>query len=195
MDELRKNHIVRIELKDGTKIDGIVFDYGRDRVKVLIAFESLQDSKKMKELDELLVRVNTHLGVKQMFSHVIDTLDKSNCVTIENNETLHVVQKREFVRVLSNFSFKIVCENKTVTDCFSINISGGGIAFGAFDAHFGIGEIVELHFPNHIFDREIVCKGEIIKVRENSYVAKFLNLKPYDEDKIVKHVFKLIAEK
>ena len=47
----------------------------------------------------------------------------------------------------------------------------------------------------NIFDREIFCKGEIIKVRENSYVAKFLNLKPYDEDKIVKHVFKLIAEK
>ena len=42
MDELRKNHIVRIELKDETKIDGIVFDYGRDRVKVLIGFESLE---------------------------------------------------------------------------------------------------------------------------------------------------------
>lgn len=195
MDEIRKNHIVQIELKNQTKIDGIVFDYGRDRVKILVAFESLQEAKTLKELDEMLVRVNTHLGVKQMFSHVIDCIDKSNCITIENSPTLHVVQKREFVRVLSNFAFRVICENKTNIECYCINISGGGIAFGVHNSHFGIGEIIEMHLPSHIFDREIICRGEIIKVRENSYVAKFINLKPYDEDKIVKHVFKLIAEK
>lgn len=195
MDELRKNHIVQIELKDKTKIDGIVFDYGRDRVKVLIAFDSLSEAKKLKELDKMFVQVNTHLGIKQMFSHVIDTLDKNNCIIIENSPTVHVEQKREFVRVLSNFIFKIVCDDNTSVDCFSINISGGGIAFSSKNYDFSVGQNIFIHLPKHEFEREIVSRAQIIKVRQNSVVAKFINLKPFDEDKIVKHVFKLIAEK
>ena len=107
MDEIRKNHIVQIFTKDNTKLEGIVFDYTHDRVSILIAHESLFMARKISELDELVLVVNTHLGIKKMNSHVIGELNFNNCIVVENNEAIPVEQKREFVRVSSNAVFKI----------------------------------------------------------------------------------------
>lgn len=195
MKEIRKNHIVQIQTADNTKLEGIVFDYENDRIAVLIAYESLYLAQKLNELDELLVSVNTHLGVKKMKSHVIDKLNSSNCIVIENNETMPVEQKREFVRVLSNVVFKIVKSDFQTVECYCINISAGGIAFCVNNVSFKIGEKVRVILPESEFEKEIVIDSVIIKVYDNYYVAKFNNLKMYDEDKIVKYVFKLIAKK
>ena len=45
------------------------------------------------------------------------------------------------------------------------------------------------------FEKDIKCNAKIIKTHENYYVAKYVNLNPHDEDKIVKYVFKMIAKK
>jgi len=195
MEEIRKNHIVELELRDGTKIEGIVFDYSKDRVSVLISFESLELAKKLNELDVLLVSVNTHIGVKKMFSHVIDELSKDNRITIENNESIETIQRRQFVRVLSNLTFKIEKEDESELDCYCVNISGGGIAFSVNDSHFEMGEKVAVYLPEEEFGKEIICPSQIIKYRKNVYVARFLNLTPAQEDRIVKYVFKLVAKK
>lgn len=195
MNEIRKNHILQLMTKSGEKLDGIVFDYAKDRILVLIAYESLYEARKLNDLDELLVTAYTHLGVKKMFCHVIDGLKSNNCIVIENNESIPVEQKREFVRVLSNITFKIEKQDNNIIDCFCINISGGGIAFSVTGAEFKIGEIVQINLSEDDFGKEIKTSGEIIKEYNNFYVAKFLNLQPHDEDKIVKYVFNLIAKK
>ena len=86
MDEIRKNQIIHLELKDKTKLEGIVFDYVHDRISILIAFDSLEQAKKVRELDILLANVQTHVGLKRMFCHVISELGNDNCIVIENND-------------------------------------------------------------------------------------------------------------
>jgi hypothetical protein len=54
---------------------------------------------------------------------------------------------------------------------------------------------VNVILPEEEFEKEIVANAQIIKIYDNCYVAKFLNLNSYDEDKIMKYVFKLIAKK
>lgn len=196
MDEVRKNQIVQMETKGKTKFEGIVFSYTKDRIAVLVSYDSLQEAKKINELDKLLVKINTHLGVKQMFSHVIDPLARNNCVVIENNEALPIVQKREFVRVLSSFTFKIEKEDESVFECYCLNISGGGIAFSSPNCAFELGEKVLITLPEQEFEKEIEISGSIIKIYDSHYVIKYdNNIASGDEGKIIKHVFKLIAQK
>lgn len=195
MEEIRKNQIAQLKTKSGEQLEGIVFAYSKDRVSILISYESLADARKIKELDELFVKINTHLGVKKMFSHVIDPLNRNNCILIENNAALPVEQKREFVRVLSNHIFEIKKQNNLVAQCYCVNISAGGVAFSTNDTSFAIGEIVDITYSENDFERQIKCSGEIIKKYDDYYVAKHLDLKPFDEDKIVKYVFRLITEK
>lgn len=195
MDEIRKNHIVQLLTKDNDKIDGIVFDYTHDRVAVLVAFDSLFLARKINELDMVLASVNTHLGIKKMNCHVIDKLNANNCITIENNETIPVEQKREFVRVLSNAVFKIEKSDSSLIEAYCINISAGGVAFCVNNADFVLEENVKVILPEHEFEKEIIANGQIIKKYDNCFVVKFLNLNSHNEDKIIKYVFKLIAKK
>lgn len=195
MEEIRKNHIVQLMTDDNINIDGIVFDYDYDRVSILIAYDSLFLARNVNELDELSVSVNTHLGVKKMKAHVIDKLNANNCIVIENNEAIPVEQKREFVRVLSNAIFKIEKNNNKLIDCYCINISAGGVAFCVNNEELDLNEIVKIILPKEEFEKEIISSAEIIKIYDNCFVAKFLNLNSHDEDKIMKYVFKLIAKK
>ena len=195
MKEIRKNHIIQMITADNNKLEGIVFDYENDRIAVLIAYESLFQARKLNELDELSVIANTHLGIKKMKSHVIDKLNSSNCIVIENNEAIPVEQKREFVRVLSNITFKLKKENGNIIECYCMNISGGGIAFCINNEMLKLGENVTISLPEDEFEKQIIINAKIIKVYDNYYVAKFEDLNSHDEDKIVKYVFRLIAKK
>ena len=195
MDEIRKNQIVQIQTADNTTLDGIIFDYDHDRISVLIAYESLFPARKLDELDELIVGVSTHLGYKKMKCHVIDKLNANNCIVIENNEAFQVEQKREFVRVLSNVVFKMKKTDDKFFDCYCINISAGGVAFFINNSSLTLYDEVDIVFPQEEFEKEINVRARIIKTYDNYYVAQYINLKPFDEDKIVKYVFKLIAKK
>lgn len=194
MNEIRKNHIVKIETSDKTVLDGIVFDYDYDRILILISFDSLLDAKKIKELDELTISVYTHLGVKKMKTSLITELNKNNCIIVENNEAIPVEQKREHVRVLSNIEF-LIKKNSDIIKCYCINISAGGVAFWCNDYKFNLDDEIEIVFMPEDFNREIKCKAKILKINETSLVAKYIDLKPFDEDAIVKHVFELITKK
>ena len=194
MNELRKNHIVQILTKRGESIDGIVFDYADDRVMILISYDSLELAKNIKELDELSVIVNTHLGIKKMKSFVLTELNANNCIIIENNESEPVVQKREHVRVISNMIFNVV-KNDSKFMCFCVNISAGGIAFISHEGNFELNQDVVLNFPKEEFGKEIVTCATIIKRNGNNFVAKYRNINPFDEDKLVKYVFKMISKK
>jgi len=194
MNEIRKNHIVQIELKNKTVLDGIVFDFTHDRILILISFDSLLEARNIKELDELLINVNTHLGIKKMKCHVIGCLNKDNCIIVENNDAIPVVQKREHVRVLSDLEF-LVQKNDEFYKCFCINISAGGVAFWCNDVDFKVNDKVNIVFSADDFEKEIKLHAEILKINDTSIVAKYLNLNPYDEDRIVKYVFKMITKK
>ena len=86
-------------------------------------------------------------------------------------------------------------EDNTILDCYCINISAGGVAFFVNNTNFELNETVQITFCKEDFEKEIVVDANIIKIYDNSFVAKYSNLKPHDEDKIVKYVFKLIAKK
>ena len=195
MEEIRKNQTVQLELRSGEKIEGIILDYSSDRVDVLVSFDSLDLASKLKELDVVLACVKTHIGLKKMFSHVINELKANNCITIENNDVIPTIQRREHVRVISDLIFRIEKEDEKMVRCSCLNISGGGIAFCAQGFEFELGEKVSIILPHYEFEKEIVCNAEIIKLYHDSYVAKFENLTPADEGKIIKYVFKLIAKK
>ena len=192
MYELRKNHIIQISLSENKAISGVVEDYASDRVMVSIAPNSIEYAKNLKELDELTVFVYTFMGVKKMISNVISELDKNNCIVIENAPAVPVVQKRKFVRVLSSIKFDILKENMII-NCICANISAGGIAFFPSEDSINVGEFLKFRFFAKDFGKEIICKAEIIKKDGNMAVGKFFDLNKYDEDRIVKHVFNLIA--
>ncbi len=194
MDEIRKKHIVKIPLSTDVTIDGVVLDYTADRVMVLISNNGLQAARNLKELDEISVYVHTFLGIKKMISTVISELNDKNCIVIENAPSSPVVQKRRFVRVLSSIKFDILKGNKII-NCVCVNISAGGIAFYTKDEGIKLGEIVKIKLFERDFEKDIVCRAEIIKYDDGVYVAKFFDLNKYDEDKIVKHVFKLLTAK
>ena len=194
MEEIRKNHILQITTKNNICVEGIVFDYSKDRIKVLLSYDSLVKAKNLKELDRIFVKANTHLGIKNMKSHIISELNSENCIVIENGATIPVEQKREHVRVLSNLVFKLSKNNELFT-CYCINISAGGIAFVCSETSFKLDDEVVLIFDEKYFGKTFNASGKIIKVNDDYCVAKFYNLKMYDEDRIVKYVFKLIAKK
>jgi len=195
MEEIRKNQTVQLELRNGEKIEGIILDYSSDRVDVLVSFDSLNIASKLKELDVVLACVQTHIGHKKMFSHVINELKANNCITIENNDVIPTIQRREHVRVVSDLIFKIEKENNKIIKCSCINISAGGIAFFADNLSFNLDEKVNIILPDTEFEKEITTNAKIIKVCNDSYVAKFEDLTFANEGKITKYVFKLIAKK
>lgn len=194
MNEMRKNHIVQIELKDKRTIDGIVFSYETDRFSVLVGFDSLAVASELSELDELNVCVYTHLGVRKMKSHVIEAIRKDNCIVLENNQAEPTLQRRQNVRVISNFLFFIL-KGEQEYKCYCLNVSAGGIAFYCNEANFELGEKIKIEFSSKEFEKNIQTYATIIKVNESSFVAKYNNINKYDEDKIVKYVFKVIAKK
>ena len=196
MDEIRKNQIVHLEFNDKTKLEGIVFDYVHDRISILIAFDSLEQAKKVKELDYLMASVYTHVGMKRMFCHVISELGTNNCIIIENNDTIPVEQKRKFARVISNMVFKVKKEQESAyCNCHCADLSGASIAFSCLDETFNVGDIIDIILPDVEFGKEIKLKANIFKINNQNYVAKFNEINQHDENKIVKYVFKLIAKK
>ena len=194
MDEIRRNHIVKLVLKSEEYVEGEVIDYSNDRVMILIFPHSIESAKKINELDEVRAIAHTHMGIKEMISNVITSLDSLNCITIENNPSVHVVQKREFVRVVSDFKFKLSKEDKFY-DCNCINISAGGVAFTLEQSDLNIGDEVTIALDKELFEKDIYSKAKIIKRDKNWHVAQFIGMKSHDEDKIVKYVFKTIVKK
>jgi len=193
MDELRRNDTLRLKLSDTEFIDGEVVDYSPDRVMVLVSPNSIENAKKIKELDKLNVFASTHLGIKEMISHVISPLNSIYCITIENTPTLPVVQKRAFVRVASDLKFKIL-KGDIFYDCTCINISAGGIAFFLKNDNLSTGDFVTVYFPKEHFEKDIIVSAEIIKKNDDWHVAKYFDINSHDEDKIVKYVFKQIIK-
>lgn len=195
MNEIRKKHIIQLSSANVSDVSGIVADFSDDRIKIKVDLNSFFEAKKIKELDELFVVANTHLGVKTMKAHVISCVDENGIIVIENNEALPVEQKREFVRVVSNFVFQINISDSEVATAYCNNISGGGIAFNCIDKEFCIDDILSFKFFENEFEKDFECKAQILKANFGVYSAKFINLKPFDEDRIVKYVFKMITKK
>jgi len=192
MKEIRKNHTVNLFSQDDTRIEGIVADYEKDRVLIKINNESIESAKKLKELDLIFVNVYTHFGLKNMYSCVISKLDSDNCILIENNPAIPVEQKREFVRVTSDFEFNIK-KNNQIYKCVCVNISSGGVAFICKDINLSINEIINITYPKSEFSKDIVCSAKIIKAQDNNYTAKHIEINHHDADKIMKRVFELLT--
>ena len=130
-----------------------------------------------------------------MISHVISVLNDNDCIVLENNPAFPVVQKREFVRVLSDILFQITTQDEQIITAYCNNISAGGISFNCIDKEFEIGEKVKLKFFAKDFEKDITCQAKIIKSHYGIYVAKYINLNVNDENKIVKYVFNMITKK
>lgn len=194
MDELRKNHILEFQTRSNDRINAIVVDFEDDRVLALICEDSLEAAKKLDELDDLIVLAHTHVGIKKMKSSVISTLNIHGCMVIENTPAFPVVQKREFVRVLSSIKFSVV-KNGEDFNCFCINISGGGVAFYSNEVTFEVGEEFIIKYSCEDFGKDIRINAKIVKINAQGYAAQYIDPDKYDVDKIVKYVFSLIAQK
>ncbi len=193
MEEIRNNQALKIKFKNAV-LDGIVLAYISDRVKILISDNSLEEAKNIKELDELDIIVDTHLGLKRMISLVISELNsKNNTIIVENSASVSVEQKRQHARVVSEFNFNISVNDK-IYQVVSKNISAGGVAFLFSDVKLNINEIINIQLFEKDFEKDIFTQARIIKAENNVYVAKYINLAQNDEDKIVKHVFRLMAQ-
>lgn len=194
MDELKKNNILHIVLKDGSKIKGIVEDYQKDRVMVLVDDTSIETAKKINELDDLEITAETQFGLKMMISSVIYSLNDSNCIIIENTPSLQVVQKRAHVRAVDDFEFQIEYNDKSF-NAKCLNISASGIAFKADNAGFELNQKINLIFEEEIFSKKITCQAEIIKKNDDNYSAVYTDINEHDQNKIVKRIYKLLSKK
>ncbi len=194
MDELKKNNILHIELRDGSKIKGIVEDYQKDRVMVLVDNSSIETAKKINELDDLEITAETQFGLKKMFSSVIYSLNNSNCIVIENTPSLQVTQKRAHVRAVDDFEFQIEYNDKSYS-AKCINISASGIAFKTDNADFELNKKINIIFEEDIFSKKITCQAEIIKKNDDNYSAVYTEINEHDQNKIVKRIYKLLSKK
>ena len=105
-----------------------------------------------------------------------------------------IIQKREHVRAVDDFLFSLEFNN-TSYDCKCLNISSKGIAFSCEYKDLKISDNVIIFFEDYIFGVDITAQAEIIKKNDDYIVAKFNNLSEYDENKIVKRIFKILAKK
>lgn len=194
MDEIGKNDILELELEDGSLVFGYVYEYSKDRVSVKVDPDSLEIAKKIKEMDKLFVMARTRYGIKNMISHVIYELSNVNRMVIENASTVTVEQKRENVRAVDSFKFKVYLNNiEYIVEC--LDISAGGIAFSFDGDIFRRGQILKVVFDEDLFSKKISCDAEVIKAHNGFCAVKFLNLNIYDESKITKKVFKILSGK
>lgn len=192
MDELRKNQSVLIETLDKTKIEASVFDFTFDRVSVEIKEDFVTLAKNIKELEELTVTIDTHLGIKKMNSSVISSLDSANKLLIENNPAYIVISKREFSRVRAKLDFTIT-KNKKEYNATGIDISGNGIGFSCSETDFKVDEIIEINITKD--DAKISTKAKIVKTGPNLIAATYVDIDSKMQDKIVKYVFKQSTKK
>ena len=194
MDELKKNNILHIVLENGSKIEGIVEDYQKDRVLVLIDNKYIEDAKTIKELDDLQVTAKTHFGLKKMISGVIYALNKNNQIVIENSPSIKVTQKRSDVRSVDDFEFIVEADNQ-IYSAKCLNISAGGIAFIINDAEFETDKEININFPKEIFSIDIKCSAKIIKKNDGYYSAIYTKINEHDKNKIVKRIYKILSTK
>ena len=196
MDELRKENKITFELRNKTIIKGKVLDFIEDRVLVKIDDDYVDEAYKIEELTDLYVTVDTHFGIKNMFSCVISELNQKNEMVIENNEAIYVEQKREYVRANAIFDFEILDKDKNEFSCKSVNISAGGISFNVDEnCKLNIGDDIIIKLHKNLFEKEIECCAKIVKITQGGYAAQFIDINPYDQDKVTKYVFKLTSKK
>ena len=159
---------------------------------IVVNDDYLSIASNINELDDLEITAHTHLGLKKMTSCVISGLNKNNCIVVENNYSVEVSQKREFVRVSTDIPFKIL-KNGTLFDVTCKNLSGGGVAFASAET-LELEDEVTVAFDKKYLDENLKCSAKIIiKKEKQSYVARFLNLSHSQESAIVKYVFKILA--
>ncbi len=192
MDELRKNQNALIEMQDKTQIEASILDFTFDRVLIEIKEEFVPLAKNIKELEELTITIDTHLGSKKMNSSVISTLDSSNRLLVENNPAYIVITKREFSRVKTKLDFVIV-KNKKEYNATAIDISGNGIGFSCNEIDFKIDEIIEIKLT--LNDNQITTKAKIVKTNNDVTAATYQNIDSKMQDKIVKYVFEQSTKK
>ncbi len=194
MNVIRLAQKLQIKTKDNNIIHGFVSDYTFDRIMIKIADDDVNMAKSLKELDDIFIIISTHLGIKHMNSTVITQINSNNSIIVENNKMLEVEQKREFVRVVSNLKFVVEFDLKII-NCQAINISAGGIAFKSDTNLFKVDDKIKIKFSEKDLGKNIICNAIIIKVQDSMLVAKYTDLNPHDEDKIMGYVFKLITYK
>ncbi len=194
MEEIRRNDTAELIFSDNITLRGIVSDFSANRIVFLIMDDSVAEARKIKALSNLLVVVNTDYGLKKTYSSVIEELDENGCITVENNPSVPVIQKREFVRISSDITFKIK-KDGMLFNCTCLNISGGGIAFNTSETYFKLNERVQIIFQSKDFEQDIAVEAIIHLIDKNKIVARYVGLNKYDEAKIVKYVFKKSAKK
>lgn len=192
MDELRKNQNVIIETSSKTQIEATVFDFTFDRVLVLVKEEFVPKAKELHELEELTITVDTHLGIKKMTANVISGINRENLLLIENNPAYIVITNREFSRVKTSLEFKITKDKQTY-NAVSINISGNGIGFSCSECEFAQDEeiFIKIELPAENNTKETIeTHAKIISINKNCIAAKYTDISPKHQDKLVKYVFK-----
>lgn len=195
MDELRANNKLQIEMIDGSRIEGIVAQYSKDRVLVKISDNTIEAANRLNELDDLSVQVQTIFGLKTMVSCVISKLFNGCYIVIENSKVVdEFCQQRQFVRIVDNFEFAIKVNSK-LYNVKCDNISGNGVAFFYDKIHLEEGETIDLIFPGNIYGKMITCSATIIKVINNVCAVAYNDINEYDQCKIVKRIFALMTKK
>lgn len=194
MEEIRNNNTVEMNFNNNITIKGTVVDYTTNRIEVIIDDDYIENAKKVKELDSFILVAHTKFGIKKTYSSVISELDGLNKMAIENNPTIPVMQKREFVRILSTIDFKVQKDDE-IYDCKCLNISGGGVAFSAKEGVFKSGENVKIIYSASDFEKEIMLNATICRVTDKTVTAKYIDVNQHDEAKIVKYVFKKSAKR
>jgi len=192
MKELKVNDRVDIDYC-GNLIKGTVQKIEYDRIKITIDKEDIEKAKPVQELDNLQIIAHTRMGLKKTEAAVIDTLSKINSITVENNDAIDVVQKRKYVRAVCDFKLTVEKSGRQI-QCEALDISACGIAIKTKEKEFEPGDEVKIYFEKEPLGKNITVFGKIVKMNDLNYGIAYNNLSKYDEDLIMKFVFKIISQ-
>lgn len=193
MEEIRLKQCVAILTPLKKEILGVISDFSYDRVLIKIENNYLETASKLAELDEVIVVVLTHLGRRTMKTIVISPLNSKNQILLENRPSDKVEQKRAYVRVKTDIPF-IIEFNQKYFKCKMEDMSCVAIAFYS-DQEFKKDDVIKISFSKEFFEKDIKCMAKIYKFYNNIYVAKFCDLNIYDEDRLVKYIFRKMTKK
>jgi c-di-GMP-binding flagellar brake protein YcgR len=131
--------------------------------EIVLKFESFQFTTNQENASKNYdVSIANAEYIVKFSSKIVNT--KKNILTITKPQDFQVIQRREYTRVQMELPVTIFDKNGNLFNCFSNNVSGGGMQISS-SCPLALGELIEakIKFTNHVLS----VVFEVLRIQKN----------------------------